>query len=118
MIGDRSAANLIVLVAGLVVWSSAFVALYALLSIGCAFGWEDRDIGPISLQRAVLIGVWLLHLAILAGLVRWTWRRTQRAPADEEMSRFFARTALAATVVSVAVTIVNYAPILGLSACL
>lgn len=118
MIGNRSAANLLVLVAGLVIWSSAFVSLYALLSVGCAFGWEARSIGPVSVQRAVLLAVWLGHLAVLALLVAWVWRRACRAKGDEEMAGFFARTALGAAGVSVAVTLVNYAPIIGLSACL
>lgn len=118
MIGHRSAANLLLLVSGLVIWSSAFVSLYALLSVGCAFGWEDRSVGPVSLQRAVLLAVWLAHLAAVGLLVAWTRRRMRRADADDELSGFFARTALAAALVSVAVTVVNYAPILGLSACL
>ncbi|RIY01859.1 hypothetical protein D3218_05890 [Aureimonas flava] len=115
---ERSAANLLLLVAGLVIWSSAFVSLYALLSVGCAFGWEARSVGPVSVQRAVLLGVWLLHLAALAALVGWTWRRARRAAPSDPLAGFFARTALACAVVSVAVTLVNYAPILGLSACL
>ncbi|WP_279483461.1 hypothetical protein [Aureimonas sp. SK2] len=118
MIRERSAANLLILVAGLVIWSSAFVALYALLSIGCAFGWEDRGFGPVSLQRAVLVGAWLAHLVLLGLLVAWTSRRAKRAKGDDEIARFFARTALAAAVVAVAVTLVNYAPILVLSMCL
>lgn len=118
MIGERSGANLLLLVAGLVVWSSAFVSLYALLSIGCAFGWEDRSFGPVSVQRAVLLGVWFAHLAALGLLVTWVWRRKRRMGNGDETAGFFARAALAATVVSVAVTLINYAPIIGLSTCL
>ncbi len=123
MIGERSAANLLMLVAGLVIWSSAFVSLYALLSIGCAFGWEAQAFGPMSALRAALLALWLAHLAALALLVGWTRRRAQRAKAHgdgtgEDVERFFARTAWAATLVSVAVTLVNYAPIMGLSVCL
>ncbi len=116
MIAERSAANLLLLCAGLVVWSSAFVTLYAALSIGCAFGWEETRLGPVSLQRGVLIGLWLAHLAALALLLLWTWRRSRRA--GEDLSAFFARTALWATIVSIGVTVVNHAPILGLSTCL
>lgn len=118
MIGERSAANLWILIAGLVIWSSAFVSLYALLSVGCAFGWESRAVGPISLQRAVLLGVWLAHLALLILLVGWTRRRARMVGPDDETARFFARTSLGAAIVSVAVTLINYAPILGLSTCL
>lgn len=116
MIASRSAANLLLLCASLVIWSSAFISLYAALSIGCAFGWEGVAFGPVSLQRGVLVGLWLLHLGLVVALVFWMRRR--QAAFKDELGGFFARTALWASLVSVAVTVVNYAPILGLSACL
>jgi hypothetical protein len=118
MIAERSAANLLLLCAGLVIWSSAFVSLYAVLSIGCAFGWEAVALGPLSLQRAALIGIWLLHLAVIVGLGAWVRARRRRLTGEDGLGRFFAGTALWATLVAVAVTLVTYAPILGLSACL
>ena len=60
--------SLILLVAGFVIWSSAFVALYGALSVGCAFGWDAVLFGPVSALRALLIALWLLHLAMLAML--------------------------------------------------
>ncbi|WAJ28005.1 hypothetical protein [Antarcticirhabdus aurantiaca] len=118
MIGQRSAANLLLLTAGLVIWSSAFVTLYAALSIGCAFGWEAVQVGPVSLQRLVLVGLWLAHLALIAGLVLWMRGRARRASAGDGLAGFFGRTSLWASLVALAATLVNYAPILGLSACL
>ncbi len=118
MIGQRSAANLLLLTAGLVIWSSAFVALYAALSVGCAFGWEAVRIGPFSLQRLVLVGLWLVHLGLVAGLVLWMWKRARRSPDGDGLAGFLGRTSLWAGLVALAVTLVNYAPILGLSACL
>lgn len=117
MIGARSGANLLLIMAGLLVWSSAFIALYAALSVGCAFGWDTRTIGPVDLQRAVLVAVWLLHLGLIGALLLFARRRVRNAEPDEN-ARFLTRAALAATIVAAAVTLVNYAPILGLSTCL
>lgn len=116
MIGQRSALQLLGLCAGLVVWTSAFVTLYAALSVGCAFGWEDRSFGPVSLQRGVLLAIWIAHLVAVAAILLWSRRRA--ANADTGLDGFFAQTVLWASVVALAVTVVNYAPILGLSACL
>jgi hypothetical protein len=59
---------------GWVVWSSAFVLLYALLSLGCMFGWDAPRLGPMSLLEAILITTWLAHLIALAALSTWAWR--------------------------------------------
>ncbi|MEH3146847.1 MAG: hypothetical protein PGN34_16205 [Methylobacterium frigidaeris] len=115
LIAAGSAADLLLLCAGLVVWSSAFVALYAALSLGCAFGWDAVALGPVSLQRGILVGLWLAHLALIAALLVWLRRR---AAPTEDPGRFLARATLWASVVALAVTAANYAPILGLSACL
>ena len=56
---DRSA--LLLLIAGFSVWSLAFVLLYALQALGCAYGWPYH--------RAILVAVYgftLLPLAWLA----------------------------------------------------
>lgn len=54
--------------AGFLIWSSAFVMLYAAASAGCAFGWQMETVGPLSLQRLVLLGVWSVHLAAFVPL--------------------------------------------------
>jgi hypothetical protein len=51
---------LVLLVAGFVVWSVAFVGLYGLQALGCAFGWPNH--------RAVLIGAYLVSLVPMAWL--------------------------------------------------
>jgi hypothetical protein len=118
MIATRPAARLILLMAGLLVWGSAFVWLYGALSVGCAFGWEARMLGPISLQRAVLIGLWLAHLSLIAILLAVLHRRLKVSGGHASLDGFFARAVFWSTLVALGVTIVNYAPILGLSTCL
>ncbi|MGP9822811.1 hypothetical protein ACTZWW_22520 [Salinarimonas sp. NSM] len=61
-------AGLIGLVAGFLVWSSAFLVLYGLHALGCAWGWEARAVGPTSALRLVLVLAWALHVALLAAL--------------------------------------------------
>lgn len=70
--------SLLLLGAGFTVWAVAFVALYAMLSVGCRFGWDDTALdmaGGLSLQRLQLIAIFLVHLAAGAAVVmllrRW-----------------------------------------------
>ena len=118
MIGRSAAANLLLLMAGMVIWSSAFIMLYAGLSIGCVFGWHMMALGPISLLRAILIGLWLVHIGLIAGLLCWTYRRKRIAEESNEIETFFAGSVFVASVVAGVVTVINYAPILGLSLCI
>ncbi|ALN74312.1 hypothetical protein [Aureimonas sp. AU20] len=116
MIATRSL-SLLLLLAGFVIWSSAFIALYAGLSVGCAFGWDQARFGPVSLLRALLVGIWLLHLLMLGAL--WLLcRRRARQSGEAEPDRFLAAAALTASIAAVVVTLVNYAPILNLTICL
>jgi hypothetical protein len=57
------------LAAGFTVWCSALVALYAIHSIGCAFGWST---GSLRLWLAATL---LAHLIVLG----WMWRDIARA---------------------------------------
>ena len=78
--------GLLGLVAGFLVWSSAFVVLYGLHALGCAWGWDARtagvgSLGSVTLLRLVLVGAWALHLALAAGLLLAA-RRLARARGD------------------------------------
>lgn len=51
------------MMAGFLVWSAAFVALYSVLSVGCAYRWDEiAVVGPLSLQRVVLVALLLVSL--------------------------------------------------------
>ena len=52
------------LVAGFLVWASAFTLLYGGFSLGCALGW-DR-----SFILVLLVVLWLAHVALCA-LILW-----------------------------------------------
>lgn len=101
------ARGMIWLVLGYLIWSAAFVALYAALSIGCEFGWHERFVlGEVSLQRIVLVLLFLASLLAAGLAMRATWHRRARfqngrtvPPAGfmEWVSHFVAVTAFAAT---------------------
>lgn len=73
------------LVAGFVVWGSCLVALYALHAIGCHLGWDGRTLGPLPLDRSVLVLAWIAHLGAFTPLLRpgaaEPWARVHRAAA-------------------------------------
>ncbi len=81
-------AALLRMVAGLLVWASGFVFLYAGLSLGCQFLTpppEDGLINPVTGALAVLA---LIHLAVLLLLAAWWWKRPVEAATGEvESSR-------------------------------
>lgn len=109
--------SLLLLIAGFVIWSSAFVALYAALSVGCSFGWDSTPFGPVSALRALLIALWLAHLAAL-GALWWLCRRQVARAGDKEPDAFLSIAAVNAGIAGLVVTVINYAPILGLTICL
>ena len=76
--------------AGLLVWSSAFVLLYAGFSLGCQQLQVPVEAGlanPVTLGLLAIAG---LHLIILVGLLLLRHRRpTLAAPNEPERSRHF-----------------------------
>jgi len=106
---------LVTLIAGYLVWSSCFVALYGLLSLGCRLPAGLR-VGPlgVDLVAAGLVAVWLLHLAALAVLIRATRRRS--AESDEGL--FMRRLALILHLSAVAATLWIGFPLLLLPPCI
>lgn len=57
--------------AGLWVWASSFVVLYAGLTLGCDAGWHARRLAGLNLLTGALAVAWLVHLLALAAL--WWW---------------------------------------------
>jgi len=73
-----SASRLLLAISGLIIWSSAFVALYVALSVGCAAGVHQQQALGMNALTALLAAVFLIHLAALGGL-QWyalvSWRK-------------------------------------------
>lgn len=58
------------LIAGPSIWAIAFSAAYALHGLGCRLGWPSIFLGPLSVQRAVIMLVWLGGLLACLVLLR------------------------------------------------
>jgi hypothetical protein len=109
---------LLVILAGYTIWSLALVALYAALSVGCDLGWQDRPLGPVSLQRAVLLALWIGCVAVLALLARVTWAWWRKADQTRSgLVRFNLWLAAFASVAAGAATLWMGLPILALPTC-
>lgn len=101
----------LMLAAGFIVWASAFVVLYAMLSVGCQFGWHEIDLAAgLSVQRAQLMAIFALHLAAATALVLVLRGRAGTVPMLPRAAYLCALAALGSTVFC-------FAPILVLSAC-
>jgi len=102
---------LMLLGAGFTVWAVAFVLLYGMLSVGCAFGWHEILLaGVTSLQRLQLVVLFLVHLSAIA-LLTVMLRRTARRSFLHAIGYGAAGAALAATVFT-------YGAVFFLSPCL
>lgn len=102
-------------VAGFIVWSIAFVALYAVQALGCEWGWHLRDVGPVSKQHLVLGAIFAGHVAVivLLSLIAWRWWSGNGNGA----SGFIRIAAVALSVSALVATIWTGLPAVVLTAC-
>lgn len=105
-----SGRGLLLLAAGFTLWAVAFVVLYAMLSVGCRFGWDGIALaGGVTLQRAQLVALFLAFLAAgvwLAGALR--------AGAG---ASFLARAAWLAALAGLGAIAFSFAAVFALSPC-
>lgn len=98
-------------IAGFVIWSVAFVTIYGLHGIGCAYGWDMVTVGPTNLQRLVQVCLWLVFLLPLLALALWFRQRRQRSVGDASrrwmvlLGETIAWAGLAATIITFASTV-------------
>ncbi len=95
--------------AGLIGWAVAFCLIYALHGLGCSGGWGDAGVGGMSVHRTVLLAGWAFSLAATAGIALWL-RRFRATSLD--------RAAAALGWVGFAATLITFAPIVVVPACL
>lgn len=99
--------RLLLLAAGFILWAGAFLTLYGVNAVGCAFAW------PRSLQRGILLTLLALHVAAL-GLLAWRdWKRRQVL----DRADFVESVGLGATISALAATLLTFAPSLVLTLC-
>ncbi len=96
---------LILLIAGFTIWSAAFVLLYALQALGCAFGWGEW-------HRPILIA------AYLASLVPLVWLSLHRPYQTGEPQTSLSRSALWANRAALGAGVLVYFPVTFVTACI
>lgn len=102
---------------GFIVWLAAFVALYAMLSVGCRFGWDEVElVGGLTLQRAQLVAILAIHLAAGFALVVWLWPAAAGKQSGKPAT-FIDRIAWLAAVAALASSAFTFVGVFGLSAC-
>lgn len=101
--------RLLLLVAGFILWAGAFLTLYGVNAVGCAFAW------PSALQRGILLALLALHLVALGWLAWYCWQR-RRARADDRVG-FVDYVGFGATIAALAATVLTFAPSLVLTLC-
>ncbi len=104
----------LMLAAGFVVWTAAFVALYAMLSVGCRFGWHEIPFAGTSVQRAQLIALFLVHVA--AGIAVVAMLRG-RATDDGETAAFIRVAGYGAALAALGSTLFSFFGVFFLTAC-
>jgi membrane protein implicated in regulation of membrane protease activity len=108
------------LIAGLGVWASCFVLLYAGLSLGCSSSLAGRQFAGMSLLSLLLTLIWIAHLAVLAVMLWRAWR-DRHAPSPDAQpastARFTGRLTWVLHGVALVATVVIGFPVLMLPAC-
>lgn len=108
----RSFSRLVLLVAALLIWSLAFIALYGVHGVACAAGWASaQDPWPL---RLTLIGVWVIMTAGAVAFAAWTMKRPLE---DPPAPRFLRNATLAVAVIGVVATAWLGAPLFLVRVC-
>ena len=95
---------LVLLIAGFTAWAVAFVLLYALQALGCAYDW--------ALHRPILIGAYLISLLPLI------WLSLRRPYATGEPQTSLSTAALWANRAALASGVLVYLPVTFATACI
>lgn len=102
------------LVYGLVIWCIWFVAVYSVLSLGCAFALPDNHLSSFNWLNALMLALTLIITLVLVLLAVYCWR----ARATPEDQYFTARLAAGLYLVAAIATLAVGFPVLVLPPCL
>ena len=105
--------------AGYIVWSIAFVFLYAFQGYACASGLDAASLFGLNLATAILLLIWIVHLAAGGALFAFARRARSNATtsADAETLRFLASLSCLLAVAGVVSTFYIGAPVIFLDPC-
>lgn len=82
--------SVLIMMGGLIVWSSAFVALYGGMSLACVYGVPDFTWAGLHGINWALLLLLVLHLALLGWMTWYSWRGLRRLGHDAPRSQRFA----------------------------
>jgi hypothetical protein len=91
------------LAAGFTVWAAAFVVIYTIQALGCAYDW------PLLAHRGLLAAALAAHLAVIAAMIA-------KAPRGRETG-FLSAVTIWTLWAALVATVVTYGPALVLTAC-
>lgn len=114
MISVERSVGLLTLLVGFTLWSAAFLILYSMHALGCLWGWHLVELGPTSLLRVVLVGIWIGHVALIGVLALLTRRYVQGAGSEGGFIGTIAYTLLLAGLVA---TLFNGVPAAWIPLC-
>jgi hypothetical protein len=113
-----SAWRLLIALSGLIVWSIAFVVLYAGLSLGCEAGLQLRPFAWTNMLTIVLGALWAIHLGALGALQWYALRLWHVGPeAESGVGRFLAAATCLIAATGLISTLVIGLPIVILPPC-
>lgn len=99
---------------GFLVWASAFIALYGMLSVGCEFGWHEIALLGTSVQRLQLIAILIVHVLAGAAVVVMLRRPGE---GDNEVAAFMRRVSYAAALAALGSTLFSFFAVFFLTEC-
>ncbi len=111
--------QVLLIAAGFMAWSVLFLLLYGVQATGCRLGWQSTNvIAGLTLQRIVLVALFLIGLAATAVL----WRALRRAAAAQNAqgaddSPFVRRIASDSGAAALAAVVFCFAGVFWLTAC-
>lgn len=105
-------------VSGFIVWALHFVAVYALVGVGCERAWDGWPIAGSNALTVLLVAVTLPALGAIAWIGIGGWRSAGRRPRDIDGPwRFTGWLTAAAAVLAFTATLMTALPILMLPPC-
>ncbi len=115
----REIGPLAAVLSGFLLWSAAFLGIYGAQATGCSLGWDAAILfGPLTVQRAVLLGLFALIVAGHVAIVRWLTAAT--APldgADAETADFMRTTARRLAWIATVASVVCFGGVVWLTTC-
>lgn len=110
---------LLVLVSGFGVWAAAFLALYMMLTVGCALGWTSAPgIAGLDLQRTIQIALFLLAVAANTAVLINARKIRQRVSHDTaSLQGFLNAVGFYGALAALGCTIATFLPVTTLTTC-